>query len=63
MIGPTLSVLVVSYATRDLLRRCLASLEAARARGEVEVIVADNASPVEPQAPPGASVPRDLLAA
>jgi GT2 family glycosyltransferase len=39
-----LSVLVVSYGVRDLLRRCLASLEPARLRGDLEVVVADNAS-------------------
>lgn len=36
---PAISVIVVSYETRDLLRRCLASLG-----GEHEVIVVDNAS-------------------
>ena len=36
---PRLSVIVVSYNTRDLLRRCLASLDGAH-----EVIVVDNAS-------------------
>jgi GT2 family glycosyltransferase len=39
-----LSVLVVSYETRELLERCLASLAEPLGRGEIEVIVADNAS-------------------
>ena len=43
---PDLSVAVVSYNTRDLLRACLASLHARHAEGEasLEVIVADNGS-------------------
>ncbi len=44
--APDLSVAVVSYNTRDLLRACLASLHARQAEGEahLEVIVADNGS-------------------
>ena len=43
---PDLSVAVVSYNTRDLLRACLASLPARQAEGEaaLEIIVADNGS-------------------
>ena len=43
---PDVSVSIVSYNTRDLLRDCLASLRARAAEGEVtvEVIVADNGS-------------------
>ena len=43
---PDLSVAVVSYNTRDLLRACLASLGARQAEGEarLEIIVADNGS-------------------
>ena len=43
---PDLSVAVVSYNTRDLLRACLASLHTRQAEGEasLEVIVADNGS-------------------
>ena len=39
-----LSVIVVSYAVRELLRRCLASLDVAGGRGH-EVVVVDNHSP------------------
>jgi len=44
--APDLSVAVVSYNTRDLLRACLLSLQARQAEGEaiLEVIVADNGS-------------------
>lgn len=38
------SLIVVSYGTRELLRNCLASIEAARADVDVETIVVDNAS-------------------
>ncbi len=43
---PDISVAVVSYNTRDLLRACLSSLAARQADGEasLEVIVADNGS-------------------
>jgi GT2 family glycosyltransferase len=41
---PDLSVTVVSWNTRDLLRRCLASLGAGAERASLEVIVVDNAS-------------------
>jgi len=42
--APDLSVAVVSYNTKGLLRACLASLQARQAEGEarLEVIVADN---------------------
>ncbi len=43
-LGPTVSVVVVSYNTVDWLARCLASISAASARHEVEVVVVDNAS-------------------
>ncbi len=44
--APDISVAVVSYNTRDLLRACLRSLQARQAEGEaaLEVIVADNGS-------------------
>jgi len=44
--APDLSVAVVSYNTKGLLRACLASLQARQAEGEarLEVIVADNGS-------------------
>lgn len=44
--SPDLSVAVVSYNTRTLLRACLASLHARQAEGEaiLEIIVADNGS-------------------
>ena len=44
--SPDLSVAVVSYNTRDLLRACLASLHARQAEGEatLEMVVADNGS-------------------
>jgi GT2 family glycosyltransferase len=41
---PTLSIVVVSYNTAALLRRCLASLPAATGTVPAEVIVVDNAS-------------------
>jgi GT2 family glycosyltransferase len=41
---PDVSVIVVSYNTRDLLRRCLASVARGAARLSVEIIVIDNAS-------------------
>jgi GT2 family glycosyltransferase len=43
---PDISVSIVSYNTRDLLKTCLASLAARQAEGEVrlEIIVADNGS-------------------
>ncbi|MDQ4078270.1 MAG: glycosyltransferase family 2 protein [Chloroflexota bacterium] len=42
--GVTLSVIIVSWNTRELLRRCLASLEAGRGDLALEVIVVDNGS-------------------
>ena len=39
-----LSVVIVSWNTRELLAECLASIEAYPPLGEVEVIVVDNAS-------------------
>jgi GT2 family glycosyltransferase len=42
--GSTLSVLVVSYNSEDVLRTCLASLAAERESRPFEVIVVDNAS-------------------
>jgi hypothetical protein len=39
-----ISAIVVSYAVRERLRRCLASMAADAARGELEVIVVDNGS-------------------
>jgi len=42
--GPEISVVVVSYNTRDILRRCLAQLRAALAGIRGEAIVVDNAS-------------------
>ena len=48
MVSPTpdISVAIVSYNTRDLLRACLRSLAGREAAGEasLEVIVADNGS-------------------
>jgi N-acetylglucosaminyl-diphospho-decaprenol L-rhamnosyltransferase len=41
---PDLTVTVVSWNTRDLLRRCLASLAAGARRASLEVMVVDNAS-------------------
>jgi asparagine synthase (glutamine-hydrolysing) len=43
-LAPVLSVIVVSWNTRDLLRECLASIELHLASVEHEVIVVDNAS-------------------
>ena len=45
-VPPDITVAVVSYNTRDLLRLCLSSLEARQADGEatLEIVVADNAS-------------------
>jgi N-acetylglucosaminyl-diphospho-decaprenol L-rhamnosyltransferase len=43
-VGPPVTVAVVSWNTRDLLARCLASLLPEHARGLVEVWVVDNAS-------------------
>lgn len=42
--APDLSIVIVSYNTRDYLRRCLASIDAQRGDLAVEVIVVDNAS-------------------
>lgn len=42
--GPDLSVVVVSYNTRDLLRRCLAGVLAEADLLDLEVLVVDNAS-------------------
>src|SRR5438094_909995 len=42
--APDVSVLVVSYRTRDLTRACLTSVVHASAAGDVEVVVVDNAS-------------------
>jgi len=44
MPGPALSVVIVSWNTRDLLRDCLASVAQHLAGAEHEVIVVDNAS-------------------
>jgi len=46
MHSPDISISIVSYNTRDLLRACLASLEARRQEAEValEIIVIDNGS-------------------
>ncbi|HOX25298.1 MAG TPA: glycosyltransferase family 2 protein [Candidatus Krumholzibacteria bacterium] len=44
MTFPDLSIVIVSWNTRDLLRDCLASLPAATAGLALEVIVVDNAS-------------------
>jgi len=41
---PDLSILIVSYNTREPLRRCLESIRAARGDLDVEVIVVDNGS-------------------
>ncbi len=41
---PLISVAIVSFNTRDLLRRCLLSLRECRAEAELEVIVIDNGS-------------------
>ena len=41
---PLVSVLIVSWNTRDLLRDCLASLLEHQARARIEIIVLDNAS-------------------
>jgi GT2 family glycosyltransferase len=43
--SPHLSIIIVSYNTRDLLRQCLLSLQATRLKaGSLEVIVVDNNS-------------------
>ncbi len=44
--APDITVAVVSYNTRDLLRQCLRSLEARQAAGEarLKIVVADNSS-------------------
>ena len=42
--APTVSVLVVSYQTRDLILRALATLRSSKTREPYEVIVVDNAS-------------------
>jgi hypothetical protein len=44
MSSPLVSVLMVNWNTRDLLRVCLRSLRAQQLRGEMEVIVVDNNS-------------------
>ena len=44
MSSPLVSVLIVNWNTRDLLRVCLRSLRAQQLRGEMEVIVVDNNS-------------------
>lgn len=44
MAGVRVSVIVVSWNTRELLRRCLQSVEAASTPDEVEVFVVENAS-------------------
>lgn len=41
---PDLSILIVSYNTREPLRRCLESIQATRGELDVEVIVVDNGS-------------------
>ncbi len=41
---PDISVIIVSYNTRELLEACLRSVFAGRGAGEIEVIVVDNAS-------------------
>jgi len=41
---PELTVVIVSYNTRDLLRRCLTELQARLAGWEAEIVVVDNAS-------------------
>ena len=41
---PLISVAIVSYNTRDLLRDCLLSLESRRDEAELEIIVVDNGS-------------------
>lgn len=45
-VPPDITVAIVSYNTRDLLRSCLRSLEARQSEGEaaLEIVVADNAS-------------------
>src|SRR5262245_16468868 len=42
--SPALSILIVNWNTRDLLRQCLASIERATDGLRVEVIVVDNGS-------------------
>ena len=42
--GPTLSIVVLSWNTEELLRACLTSLRAVEADFEIEVVVVDNAS-------------------
>ena len=44
MAVPELSIIVVSYNTRELLAQCLGSLGAAASRTPHEIIVVDNAS-------------------
>ena len=41
---PDATVVVVSFNTRDILRNCLASLDRAQGKRDIEVIVVDNAS-------------------
>ncbi len=43
-VSPRLSVIVVNHNTKEVLRACLQSLQAAAASGHVEVIVVDNGS-------------------
>ena len=44
MATPQLSVIVVSYNVRELLRACLSSLRAASAELRLQTLVVDNAS-------------------
>ncbi len=44
MLKPDISVIIVSFNTRELILACLRSVFASRGAGEIEVIVIDNAS-------------------
>jgi len=61
MNDPDISVIVVSYNTRDLLRDCLASVEATMGGLSYEVIVVDNASADGSAAMVAAMFPRARL--
>jgi len=56
-----LSVLIVNWNTRDLLRDCLQSIREASCTGEIEVIVVDNASSDESAKMVRAEFPEVLL--
>src|SRR5579871_2512973 len=61
--GVDLSIVIVSYNTRDLLRACLRALPAATEGLTVETFVVDNASPDESAAMVAAECPDTHLIA